>query len=466
VLLVPLSRCLSNRADFFFGFIIRYEMTKRYAVIGGGAAGLAAAWRLASAGVSVKLFERAPQVGGRARSEVLDGCVVDTGAQLFGSGFSALRRIAREVGADSLLVRSPGRDGLFRNGRIHPITYGSVSSMVKSGALPTSLKLKLGARYVPFLLRHSRQLDANDPLSTGADALDTTSVGEWGAHELGQDFIELLAYPLLGAYYGSLPEQTSVALYHSLAKAGLEVSVYAVRGGVGGLMQAIADAARERGAQIVVDAEVSSVESAGDVVRVTNAGQPSEFDAAIIALPAPHVAGLIELPANMREWLGRVRFSPSAVLALVLERDVDIDVFGISLLRTHNGASDLVAICVQSHKAPGLVPREGGLLVCLGAPHANEELVENGEDSVERMIDAVEQVFPEIRQRVVRAKLYRHAAGYPLFYPGYLKHLRRFPVDALPARVQLAGDYLVAPTVEGALRSGERAAQALLRVGR
>jgi monoamine oxidase len=59
------------------------------------------------------------------------------------------------------------------------------------------------------------------------------------------------------------------------------------------------------------------------------------------------------------------------------------------------------------------------------------------------------------------AKLYRHAAGYPLFYPGYLKHLRAFPVSAQTRRVMLAGDYLVAPTVEGAIRSGARSARQL-----
>jgi predicted NAD/FAD-dependent oxidoreductase len=36
-------------------------------------------------------------------------------------------------------------------------------------------------------------------------------------------------------------------------------------------------------------------------------------------------------------------------------------------------------------------------------------------------------------------------------------------VDSLPRGIALAGDYLVGPTVEGALRSGERAAEGVLR---
>jgi protoporphyrinogen oxidase len=101
------------------------------------------------------------------------------------------------------------------------------------------------------------------------------------------------------------------------------------------------------------------------------------------------------------------------------------------------------------------------LLICLGAPAANAELIEAPEPAVPRMIAAVERILPGTRDRIMRAKLYRHAAGYPLFYPGYLKHLRVFPASAQARRVLLAGDYLVSPTVEGAMRSGARSAQQL-----
>ncbi|MGQ0813842.1 MAG: protoporphyrinogen/coproporphyrinogen oxidase [Gemmatimonadota bacterium] len=434
---------------------------KRIAVVGGGAAGLAAAWRLASSGVEVTVFERAQLIGGRARSEQLDGCISDAGAQLFGSGFSALFRIAREVGAESLLVRSPGRDALYRDGRIHPIAYGSVRSMITSTALPASLKFKLGARYVPFLLRHARQLNASNPLAAGGDALDNESVADWGARELGSDFVELLAAPLLGAYYGSTPERTGAALYHALARAGLEVSVYAVRGGTGELMRALANATAERGAVVRTGMEVTRVVASDKRVRIELGEASEEFEGAVIAVPAPDALRLVQLPAAISVWLEKVEFTPAAVLAVVLEESFDADFFGLSLLRTQPEVSDLVAVCVQARKAPGLVPANRALLTCLGSPAAGPSLVENPEAAIERMLAALEHIFPGTRQKAVKVKLYRHAAGYPVFYPGYLKHLRRYPVDALPADIQLAGDYLVAPTIEGALRSGERAARAI-----
>ena len=162
-------------------------------------------------------------------------------------------------------------------------------------------------------------------------------------------------------------------------------------------------------------------------------------------------------------WLGTVEFAPSALLALVLDRPVAADYFGLTLLRKDPDVRDLVAICVAQRKLASLVPPERGLLVCLGSAAANPELVADPEQGVQRMLRVVERVFPATRDHVMRAKLYRHMEGYPVFYPGYFRKLRDFPAHALPAGLQLAGDYLVAPTVEGAMRSGVRAAEALLR---
>ena len=429
---------------------------KRIAVVGGGAAGLSAAWRLAELGCEVTLFERTQALGGRARSEVVDGCVVDVGAQLYGSGFSALFDFAEAVGAGPLLVQSPGRDALWRGGRVHPIAYGNVASMITSGALPASLKLKLAARYVPYLLRHAAQLDASDPLARGGDALEGESVAEWGLRELGRDFVELLAYPLLGAYYGSAPEETSVVLYHALARAGMDVSVHAFRGGNGELFNTAARALRARGARIETGHGVRQVRLEAGGVRLDDV---AIFDGVILAMP-PRAAREIYQPDDvLADWLSEVRYAASAVLALVLKQRISADYFGLSIPRGE-ASGDVVAICVQQQKAPGLVPDDRTLLICLGAPHANDSLIAQPEQGVQRMIEAVEHVLPGTRARIAHAKLYRHEHGYPLFYPGYLRHLRSLP--RMTGKVQLAGDYLVGPTVEGAIRSGDRAARDLV----
>jgi protoporphyrinogen oxidase len=328
--------------------------------------------------------------------------------------------------------------------------------MVMSTAIPTRLKLKLATRYVPFLLRHAGQLDASDPLARGGDALEGESVAQWGTRELGSDFVELLAYPLLGAYYGSTPETTSVVLYHALARAGLDVTVHAIRGGTGALFQLAAEHLSARGVQLELNREISRVQLRTEGVVLDD----KLFDGAVLAIPPAIAQNIFEFDAATGSWLQGVQFAPSAVLALALDTRLSVGWFGLSIPRRES-ANELVALCMQQEKAAGLVPPDRSLLMALGAPAHNHHFCAQPNDAVERMVGAVEQIMPGTRAHIMRAKLYRHEYGYPIFYPGYLKHLRAFPVAAQTQRVVLAGDYLVSPTVEGAIRSGQRAAQQL-----
>ena len=62
-------------------------------VIGGGLAGLSAALTLQDAGEEVELFEASDSVGGRLRSDYLDGFILDRGFQLINSGYPEINRL-------------------------------------------------------------------------------------------------------------------------------------------------------------------------------------------------------------------------------------------------------------------------------------------------------------------------------------------------------------------------------------
>jgi phytoene dehydrogenase-like protein len=74
-------------------------------VVGAGLAGLAAAVRLAEAGLAVRVHEAAPQAGGRCRSyqDQALGRVIDNGNHLLLSGNASALRYLQTIGAaDSL----------------------------------------------------------------------------------------------------------------------------------------------------------------------------------------------------------------------------------------------------------------------------------------------------------------------------------------------------------------------------
>lgn len=436
------------------------------AVIGAGLAGLAAASELIRGGARVTIYEARAQAGGRMRSDELDGVLVDPAVQLVSSTYDSFFRLARDAGAADLLVRAPGRDALWRGGRSHEITYGSVTSMIGSSALPAGLKLKLGTRYLPFLGSNARSVDANDLAHTGGMALDGESIAAWGAREMGSDFVELLVYPLLAAYYGSPPEQTTAALYHALARVGMDVRVHAVRGGAGALPQAIAAALGAGGATMRFSASVDAIDLAAGGVHVSVAGARTSHDAVVVATAPAAARALLADAGAVRTWLEDVRVTPGFSVVFLLKQRLPGTWFGLSFPRTSEPGARIAAVALQSRKLRSLVPEGSEAAVVFPAPALAAELADAAPQAcVDAVLPALEAAFPGFGTRVQRARVYPVPEGYALFYPGYLRHLQQFDAVELPPRLALAGDYLVAPTVEGAVRSGRAAARRLLASG-
>jgi len=62
-------------------------------VVGAGLAGLAAAVRLAGAGLDVTVLEAGDDVGGRVRTDHVDGLLLDRGFQLYNPAYPEGRRV-------------------------------------------------------------------------------------------------------------------------------------------------------------------------------------------------------------------------------------------------------------------------------------------------------------------------------------------------------------------------------------
>lgn len=83
--------------------------TTRVVVIGGGIAGLVAAWECARIGMPVTLLEQAPRLGGRIETDELDGITVDLAPEAFSLSAPALAGLLDELGLRAEV--EPARDG-------------------------------------------------------------------------------------------------------------------------------------------------------------------------------------------------------------------------------------------------------------------------------------------------------------------------------------------------------------------
>ncbi|MEO5510193.1 MAG: FAD-dependent oxidoreductase [Longimicrobiales bacterium] len=437
----------------------------RIAVIGGGAAGLSAAWLLREQGASVTLYEKSEHAGGLLSTAKLGDARVDTAVQLVSSTYTRLFALAEAAGAGDALLRSSGLDALWRKGSAQEITYGNASSMALTGALPTMLKLKLATKYVPFLTLQLGSLDVNDLASTGGAAYDSESIARWGEREIGDDFVEYLAYPLLAAYYGSPPEVTSAALYHGLARVGMDVELYAARGGMGGLASRLADGLARAGVEMRLGSTVTRVSpaesGAWDVHTTTNR---ESYDGVVVATPPGAAHVLLQSVEPLASWLSLAETRPAATVGVLLEGTLRAPYFGMSFPRHQAPGDRIVAITLQQNKPGNLVPKGMSALTIFPAPTVVDRVAAmSNEEALSFLAPSLEQVIPSLLKRVKASAVYSGDARYRSLAPGLVRRIQELREMQLPRGLSLAGDYTMAPTVEGAVCSGEAAARVLIK---
>jgi oxygen-dependent protoporphyrinogen oxidase len=178
---------------------------KRVAVLGGGIAGLAAAYTLArarQAGAPVEgmVVEGRDRLGGVIRTEHVEGFVVEAGPDSFLAEKPEAAALARELGlGDSLLGSNDSRRRTYilHRGRLVPLPDG-LMFLVPTRLWPivTTPLLPLGSK-----LAMAAELFASPPSENSIQDADE-SVASFVRRHFGEAMLENIADPLLAGVYG------------------------------------------------------------------------------------------------------------------------------------------------------------------------------------------------------------------------------------------------------------------------
>ncbi len=481
---------------------------KRIAIIGGGIAGLGAAYEVAKAGsrgeqVEFVLVEKDERLGGKIftdRAPDPDGgwYVADGGSDSFLTEKPAVRNAAAELGIASELCGT-----LDENKRTYIVKDGKLVELPDGIMMfaPTKLVPLATTRLYswPGKLRMALDLlippkERWGPGETAADHDETLE--SFVVRRMGRECLARLAEPLVGGVNGSDPATMSLAATYpnliemeqkhgSLIRGFLEQRkrVEAMRarvpagaprrtffssfvGGLQRITDALADAAGRGRIRTGVAATRIEPRRGGWRTHLSD-GSSIDSDGIIVAAEAWAAASLAEgVDGRIAELIGSVPCSSSATVVLAYdESDCPFDKRWHGVLTPAVERRHLTGISLMSSKWPGRAPQGRVLLRgFLGGPRdegvleaADDELVQLAREELADLLGMSASATPRY------ARLFRWPGGMPQYTLGHLARVAEIEaIEAQMPGVAFAGNAYRGVGVPNALESGQRAAHKVL----
>ncbi|MBI2891346.1 MAG: FAD-dependent oxidoreductase [Nitrospirae bacterium] len=428
---------------------------KTVIVIGAGIAGLTAAHTLAKRGMGVTVLEASDRVGGRMSTDRRDGYVIDRGAQFLTDGYSVIPALLRELGLEGRFRRTSRWSATVRSRRVRRVSGARPWTVVSSGLLGPWDALRLLTRALALRKTISRL-----PLSDYSEwqALDTHDAADWIAHQFGPDVLEYIFEPMLEGFYFQAPENTSLALPLQVWSYGARrKAIMALEGGMGTLPETLA-------ARLTVhlNTPAQAIESDERQVKVTTPNGSFTADHVVLAARTSSARLLHAPETEVERRLLATSYSSTINLALATGKPVSSavvapDIYGLLIPRKER--SVIAAVAIESRKCPSYVA-SGDLLNVMLCGEAGRALVDQPEDRVlAQVLPELDPLFPGIEADLRFTHFCRWPEAEPRSPVGRSRDIRAYRAAARPdLKVVLAGDYMGAPTTEGAAESGTWAA--------
>ena len=481
---------------------------KRIIIIGGGVAGLGAAYkvtRAASEGHEVEftLLEKDRRLGGKIQTEIVrdpideSQFIVDGGPDCFLTEKPACHRIAKLTGIfdDELPTDdSRRRTWILSRGKLHQ--------------MPDGVMMFAPTKFVPFAttglfswagkIRMAMDLFI-PPKKVAPGETNDETLESFVVRRMGRECLDRLAEPLVGGVHASDPRFMSLAAtfprllemeqnYGSLLKAFVAVRrkveemrrKYLPKPGqkprtfftsfVNGMQQLtdrMADAAgRER---IYTGLSVRSLHPIGNSAwsaQLSN-GSSIEGDAVIIATESWAAEPLVRpLDQTTADALANIPTSSSATVSIAFKESevgFDLNAFGVLCPLVEGRA--LMAATYSSTKWPGRAPVGKVLLRgFVGGPHNQEILKRSDEELVQTVLAEFHDILglnPFVKP--LFSRIFRWHLGMPQYTLGHLDRVAMIENrSAQLSGLALAGGSYRGVGVPNCIESGERAVSKIL----
>ena len=452
------------------------------AVVGGGIAGLAAAWRAHQLGWRVLVLEAGRVVGGKMRSEIKDGYLVEHGQWHLRPTDTALWQLISEVGLDDQVLAAPPSASRFvyrdRALRTRP---NNLAEVLTGDSISSAAKLRLLA----------------EPVIPG-DAQPDDTVWSFGLRRLGEEATSYLLGPevvdgfagdvrQLGARDALGPlwqwEHDAGSLALGVLFGGQRRSestlrrrrpgIYALRDGMGSLPKGLAAALPDQ--SVHCSAPVQAMQRLPDGrwrlrLNAHAAEGPAEFTAlrVIVATPPRTASELLhELSPRAAAELADVHCVRLAVVHVGAPADAALPAYGIGVVFPPGAGLRTLALGLPSTCFAGRAPAGHSLYTGILGGALDPEAADLSDETLVSLVERAYGVaFSPERARPAAATFHsvvRWRDALPQFRVGHMDSMQlaqhSLSTDCLG--LALAGNYLHGVGAAAAAASGMAAVEQL-----
>lgn len=401
-------------------------------IIGGGLAGLCCARRLHEADVSFQLLEASDDVGGRARTDDVDGFLLDRGFQVLLTAYPEAQHVLN-YGTLELARFAPGALVRYR-GKFHRFSdpWRSPRHVISTATSP------VGTLFDKLRVARLRSRVCRGSLDDLFERPETTTIDALGKAGFSSQIIEPFFRPFLGGVFLDHDLETSSRMFDFVFRMFATGDAALPADGIGAMARQLAEQLPP--SCLRIGASVESLD--GTTVRLAS-GELLQREAVVIACEAPAAAKLLgESSPPGGQSVTCIYFAADRP---PIEEPI--------LVLNGEGDGPINNLCVPSQVSSNYAPADQSLVsvTVLGMPDGDIEA--DVRSQLRRWFSPDIDSWRHLRT-------YRIPYALPSQAPPALSPVEK-PVNR-GRQTFLCGDYLDTASIQGAMISGRRAAESVL----